>query len=83
MTCDEQLAEWLKGNSIHNDDRDECCPDFSCCNPDSLVDYRTRKAFIDGDEKTRISMLGMFLGNAFSDANIHLVGFDDPGRKDM
>ena len=28
MTSDEQLKEWVKGNSIHNPDRDECCPDF-------------------------------------------------------
>jgi len=61
MTVDEQLAEWLKGNPIHNDDRDECCPDFSCCEPLLLADQRTRQAFVDADWDTRYKMLMMFL----------------------
>jgi len=31
MKKEEQLTEWVKGNSIHNKEQDECCPDFSCC----------------------------------------------------
>ncbi len=61
MTVDEQLSEWLKGNSIHNDDRDECCPDFSCCEPSLLADQRTRQAFVDADWDIRYQMLMMFL----------------------
>jgi hypothetical protein len=34
MTPDEQLELWLAGNSVHNPDTDECCPDFSCCVPE-------------------------------------------------
>ena len=44
MTSDEQLAEWVKGNSIHNQDRDECCPDFSCCDNELLAPEDERKS---------------------------------------
>lgn len=62
MTPDEQLDEWVKGNPIHNKDRDECCPDFSCCEPDLLAPENVRIAFRDADEATRTQMLSMFLG---------------------
>jgi len=82
MTSDEQLAEWLKGNSIHNDTRDECCPDFSCCTPKLLADEDMRKAFVAADDDARISMLGMFLGAAIAemgkDKEVYLAGFDEP-----
>lgn len=82
MTSDEQLAAWLKGESIHNTDRDECCPDFSCCCPELLADEAVRRAFVNGDEKLRWSMLGIFLSKmieqATSDKNVYLAGFDDP-----
>lgn len=29
MTPDEQLEQWCKGVSLHNHERDECCPDSS------------------------------------------------------
>ena len=32
-----QLDEWVKGNPIHNNVDDECCPDFSCCRPELLA----------------------------------------------
>jgi len=76
-SCDEQLDEWVKGNPVHNKERDECCPDFSCCNGNMApVEERERfaKAYYDGDEKTRHEMLGMFLGNAFSDKKLYIAG---------
>ena len=45
MTSKEQLDEWVKGNSIHNKERDECCPDFSCCTPELLAPEEKRKEF--------------------------------------
>ncbi len=82
MTVDEQLAEWLKGNPIHNDERDECCPDFSCCQPDLLADEKTRQAFVDAREDQRTSMLGMFLGAMLEKDgkadDVYLAGFDSP-----
>ena len=81
MTSDEQLAKWLKGNSIHNDTRGECCPDFSCCTPELLADEDVRKAFVNADEGTRMSMLGMFLGAAFAkmgkDKKVYIAGLDE------
>ncbi len=74
MTCEEQLDEWVKGNSIHNAERDECCPDFSCCQPHLLALECERVAFKNADESTRMQMLMMFLGSAFSDAKIHIAG---------
>jgi hypothetical protein len=83
MTSDEQLAEWVKGNPIHNEDRDECCPDFSCCDKALLADEQTRKAFVEADEVLRISFLGAFLSKAFDTSGVHLVGFDDPENRTL
>jgi len=79
MTSEKQLIEWVKGNPIHNDERDECCPDFSCCNgklapPD--VRERFAKAYHDNDEETTTQMLMMFLGSAFSNEKIYVAGDD-------
>ena len=77
MTSKEQLKEWLNGNPIHNTNTDECCPDFSCCTGKiATLDERKRfcKAVEDGDEKTKMEMLMMFLGSAFADKNIYVAG---------
>ena len=83
MTPDEQLDEWLKGNPIHNDDRDECCPDFSCCRgKDKIAPLATRKRFVqafkDGDDETVNQMLLMFLGGSLDYENtgvkVYLAG---------
>ena len=29
-----QALNWAQGSSRHNEVDNECCPDFSCCNPD-------------------------------------------------
>lgn len=68
MTPNEQLAKWVEGESIHNKERDECCPDFSCCQPGLLVPKRLRVAFLEGDEEERMKMLGGFLGQVMSKA---------------
>ena len=85
MKAEGQLAEWLKGNPIHNDKRDECCPDFSCCQPSLLVDQQARQAFVDAGEELRMSMLGMFLGNAMALAaagkEVYIADDDDPEKK--
>jgi len=66
MTTDEQLEEWVKGNPIHNNERNECCPDFSCCCPDLLADERTRKEFAAAGDEKRMAMLMMFLSAGFA-----------------
>ncbi len=47
ISYDEQLDEWVKGNSIHSGTKDEgrCCPDFSCCKPENLQPIEIRKDF--------------------------------------
>lgn len=37
-----QLEEWVKGNPIHNDIDNECCPDFSCCDRSLLMKEKDR-----------------------------------------
>lgn len=66
MTPEEQLKKWVQGNSIHNTERDECCPDFSCCRPELMADEETRlkfaKAHLEGDDDTKMRMLYGFMG---------------------
>ena len=64
----EQLRKWVKGESLHNDELDECCPDFSCCNSDMDTPLEVRVAFmaayLKGDKEQVNRLLGMFLGQA-------------------
>ena len=63
MTPKEQLELWVEGNSIHNkDNRDECCPDFSCCKPELKANRKIREAFANANGHDRGHMLMMFLG---------------------
>jgi hypothetical protein len=75
ITIEKQLEEWVKGNPIHNTNRDECCPDFSCCRgaiADKDVRERFAKAIHENDDYTKMEMLGMFLGAAFEDEKIYV-----------
>ena len=77
MTPEEQLREWVKGNPVHNDERDECCPDFSCCTGKIApreVRERFAKAWLSGEEEVVAEMLMMFLSRAFSEENIYVAG---------
>ena len=85
MTIEEQLLEWEKGNPLHNPDRDECCPDFSCCTG-KIAPPATRARFVQAcnekDAETTHSMLMMFLGGMLDhqlepDEKVHLAG-DNP-----
>lgn len=88
-----QLDEWVKGNPIHNDVDDECCPDFSCCDIKALADEEMRKTFkalkLQVDKETGPSpsysaMMGMlmeFMGKMiakhFPDKKVHVTCDDD------
>ncbi|MDJ0953379.1 MAG: hypothetical protein QNJ81_06845 [Acidimicrobiia bacterium] len=67
MKIEEQLIEWANGNSIHNEERGECCPDFSCCVPEAKADKDVRqrflKAYMENDQRLMGEMLGNFLAN--------------------
>jgi hypothetical protein len=56
-----QVDLWVNGLSLHNGDRDECCPDFSCCHPDLLSDRDTRNAYKAANWKDRKEMRWIFL----------------------
>jgi len=60
-----QLELWVKGISVHNPVRDECCPDFSCCGVE-IAPMEVREQFVkavkENDEDVKTALLGMFLG---------------------
>ncbi len=68
MTSDEQKRRWVAGESVHNDERDECCPDFSCCNGELLAPQQEREKFAGASEDLRAAMLSVFLGRISSTA---------------
>lgn len=74
MTSEEQVKKWVKGKSIHNTERDECCPDFSCCQPELLAPFEVREKFQDSGEEARFGMLAHFLGAALAGENVHIAG---------
>lgn len=77
MTSDEQLARWVEGESVHNDELEECCPDFSCCEPRLLADKAERQAFKDANDDDRHAMLFGFLGAGMalaSDGDVYVAG---------
>jgi len=77
---DEQLGRWLAGDPICPNTSDECCPDFSCCNPKLLSEPLVRKAFMQGSQGEREAWLGVFLGAAIqvwkTDKKVHMAGRD-------
>ena len=73
MTPEQQLDFWCEGKSIHNEERNECCPDFSCCVPEINTPREQRILFRDRPE-LRDEMLQMFLAQAFESMNIHVAG---------
>lgn len=81
MDSDEQLALWVNGESVHNDERDECCPDFSCCRPDLLARQEDREEFMEGGAIVRDGMLLGFLGAllAADGTNAYIAG--DPATE--
>lgn len=76
MKREEQLQEWIKGNSIHNKEIDECCPDFSCCGP-QMASLQKRGKFVEAyyknDNGTINSLLIEFLSNAFKSQKCGVV----------
>ena len=63
MTCKEQLDLWVEGESKHNAERDECCPEL-------LAPKEVREvfaaAFLSDNEKVTYRMLMEFLGRAIA-----------------
>ena len=57
MTWRQQLDSWVNGRSIHNPTRNECCPDFSCCQPSLRWPRPKRRRFAAANDDTRARML--------------------------
>lgn len=83
MTSEEQLSQWIEGKPACPNDGGECCPDFSCCEPEFLTPKDEREAFNRADDEARHSMLMTFLGRALSKhlgkkkrSRIHIAGLD-------
>ena len=71
---ESQLKHWVEGNPIHNKIDDECCPDFSCCNPKLLANEEMRKTFYNANDEQRESMLFSFLASGISDMGHEVLG---------
>lgn len=74
MKPEEQLDLWVSGKPVHNAERDECCPDFSCCRPHLLASEEERIAFKNATEGQRVGILAKFLGRLLEDAGHEVVG---------
>jgi hypothetical protein len=87
MTNEEQLRQWVAGNPIHNDEHPagieggECCPDFSCCNPELLAPKAIREEFAAaraaGDDKKVNRMLVAFLSTSLENWGCKVVTSED------
>ena len=86
MTPEHQLLLWRHGLSIHNRERNECCPDFSCCQPKLASSLACRRYFAEANLETQTSMLMGFLGAAVafaavqSDKDVEVYIAGDPAN---
>ena len=70
-----QLEQWVVGKPEHNHFSDECCPDFSCCQPDALWPEEKRKQFVVAHRDTRISMMFSGLACTFlPETKVYITG---------
>lgn len=60
-----QLMAWLAGRPFHlrNDALgiDQCCPDFSCCQPELLVCREIRRAYLTSPQCVRDQFEAVFM----------------------
>jgi len=53
---ENQIDEWVKGNSYHNKIDNICCPDYSCCKPEFLQPVKVRREYKKADQEKRAVM---------------------------
>ena len=76
MTPNEQLELWVNGESVHNNEGDECCPDFSCCEEiHTPIELRKKfqKAHHAKDEAIIGEMLTGFLAGMLKNEKVHIT----------
>ena len=69
-TPDEQLTRWVAGESVCPNTKHECCPDFSCCDPNIGWSPEKRRKFMAADQGTREKMMMGSLGDLLKDRGI-------------
>lgn len=80
MTPAEQLDKWVEGESLCPNDRDECCPDFSCCTDAETpreVKEAFRAAYLRRDHEMMERFCFGFLGGVMpeiTDTKVYLTG---------
>lgn len=52
-----QAEAWVRGESKHNDIDDECCPDFSCCEPHLFTRDRTERLQTYNNQRKKLGLL--------------------------
>ncbi len=70
----EQLEKWAAGENVHNHVRDECCPDFACCQPNNHFSPELRAKFLqtyrEGGSEACYPMLMMVLQGAMAGVGV-------------
>lgn len=56
-----QLDLWRRGQPVHNDIDNECCPDFSCCRGKVYMANDKLREMFCRDPASRRSMMEMFI----------------------
>ena len=83
VTPEEQLEYWLEGYSYCPSTNRECCPDFSCCNPELLAPADHRRVFVEGNAEIREGMCMSYLGGLIATLpkpeKIHIAGLTPDG----
>lgn len=76
-----QLRKWVNGESVHDNEIGECCPDFSCCEPRIETPKEERELFaslfVDEEHEKCHRILMMFLGRAMpllTDKKVFIAG---------
>jgi len=84
MTHGEQLRLWLKGNSVHNVETNECVPDFSCCIPECEASQEDKLTFCEAwvggryditDGMMKLFMSKMIIERGLDQYGIYVTGF--------
>jgi len=79
MTPTQQLEAWVRGENLHNHEREECCPDFACCQPDNHFPTELRKRFqaahLAGEDLTPYLMMAL---SGVIPEGVHIAGEGAP-----
>ena len=76
MTYEEHIDRWVSGESVHNKEKDMCCPDFSCCidgiNTPVEIKERFAEAYKSNNDIVLLELLDDFLSGALKTIGIEI-----------